>query len=319
MASRLSIGKLDDKTEMNKIQVTKLHTLAGHKDSVYTLEGVSDSQFVSGAGDGMIVLWDLNKPMDGHLIAKLENSIYAIHQESERGHLLVGHNYDGVHVIDWESQKELGSLNFTQAAIFSINSLKGFAFVGTGDGEVVVININELKIIHRITLSDQRVRSIAINPISSEIAIGYSDAVIRVLDLMNYKLLYELTAHAKSIFKLQYSPDFSRLISTSRDAHFKVWNANENYSFQEDIVAHMYTINDITYNSQGTLFATCSMDKSIKIWDASSYKLLKVIDKARHAGHGTSVNKLWWNNTNDQLVSASDDRSISVWDIHLEE
>ncbi|MFM8834779.1 MAG: WD40 repeat domain-containing protein, partial [Cytophagales bacterium] len=52
----------------------------------------------------------------------------------------------------------------------------------------------------------------------------------------------------------------------------------------------------------------------IKIWDANTLQLLKVIDKARHAGHGTSVNKLWWSSHQQQLVSASDDRSISVWE-----
>jgi WD40 repeat protein len=57
------------------------------------------------------------------------------------------------------------------------------------------------------------------------------------------------------------------------------------------------------------------MDKSIKIWDATTFRLLKVIDRARHAGHGTSINKLLWTNFNNQLVSASDDKRISVWDI----
>ena len=57
------------------------------------------------------------------------------------------------------------------------------------------------------------------------------------------------------------------------------------------------------------------MDKSIKIWDAREYKLLKVIDKARHAGHGTSINKLWWSEYENLLVSASDDKKISVWNL----
>ena len=57
------------------------------------------------------------------------------------------------------------------------------------------------------------------------------------------------------------------------------------------------------------------MDKSIKVWDAETFQLLKVIDKARHAGHGTSVNRLLWTNHNNLLVSASDDRSISIWDL----
>jgi WD40 repeat protein len=42
---------------------------------------------------------------------------------------------------------------------------------------------------------------------------------------------------------------------------------------------------------------------------------LKVIDKGRHAGHGTSVNKLLWTSFKNQLVSASDDRTISAWDL----
>jgi WD40 repeat protein len=60
------------------------------------------------------------------------------------------------------------------------------------------------------------------------------------------------------------------------------------------------------------------MDKSIKVWDRASRKLLKVIDKSRHAGHGTSVNKLVWMKYNDLLVSCSDDRTISVWDVKFE-
>ncbi|PIQ20460.1 MAG: hypothetical protein COW65_14840, partial [Cytophagales bacterium CG18_big_fil_WC_8_21_14_2_50_42_9] len=64
-------------------------------------------------------------------------------------------------------------------------------------------------------------------------------------------------------------------------------------------------------------FATCSMDKSIKVWHAQSFKLLKVIDKARHAGHGTSVNKLFWSDRQNSLVSCSDDRTVSVWNLNF--
>ena len=61
------------------------------------------------------------------------------------------------------------------------------------------------------------------------------------------------------------------------------------------------------------------MDKSIKVWDAESFKLLKVIDRARHAGHGTSINKLQWTNFHNQIVACSDDRSISVWKLHFDQ
>jgi WD40 repeat protein len=58
------------------------------------------------------------------------------------------------------------------------------------------------------------------------------------------------------------------------------------------------------------------MDKTLKIWDASEFKLLKVIDFARHGGHKNSVNKLYWSDYQDLLVSASDDKKISVWKLN---
>jgi WD40 repeat protein len=65
------------------------------------------------------------------------------------------------------------------------------------------------------------------------------------------------------------------------------------------------------------------MDKSVKVWDARLFKLLKVIDKARYAGHGTSVNRTLWSayaieNGQYSIISASDDRTISLWDVQLE-
>jgi WD40 repeat protein len=95
----------------------------------------------------------------------------------------------------------------------------------------------------------------------------------------------------------------------------KVWDVSANYIQVAEVVAHMYAINHLDFSPDGKHFVTCSMDKSIKVWDTEALKLLKVIDRARHAGHGTSVNKLLWTSFNNQLLSASDDRTISVWQI----
>ena len=99
----------------------------------------------------------------------------------------------------------------------------------------------------------------------------------------------------------------------------KIWSIEDKKVLYliEDIVAHMYAINHINYHLNGHYFVTCSMDKSIKIWDAHTFKLTRVIDKGRYAGHGTSVNKLLSMPNKNSLISCSDDRTISVWDINF--
>jgi WD40 repeat protein len=95
-----------------------------------------------------------------------------------------------------------------------------------------------------------------------------------------------------------------------------VWDI-KTLTLEKDVVAHMYAINHIAFSPDERHFVTCSMDKSIKVWDSQSLQLKKVIDKSRHAGHGTSVNKVLWMPFNNWLVSCSDDRSISVWSIKI--
>jgi WD40 repeat protein len=169
-----------------------------------------------------------------------------------------------------------------------------------------------------IRVSDKSVRCLAINPQTRELAVGYSDHQIRIFSLEDFQPKQTLTGHENSVFTLAYSPDYRYLLSGSRDAHLNVWEVSGPYVLLQSIAAHMYAINHLAYTQDGKYFATCSMDKSIKIWDANTFRLLKVIDRARHAGHGTSVNRLFWPEDSYRLVSCSDDRTLSVWNISFE-
>jgi len=298
---------------MSKVQVNKLHTLTGHRDCVYTLARASAPHlFFSAGGDGMVALWDMNHPEEGELIAKLPNSIYAIHHLPEQNLLVAGHNYEGIHLLDWREKKEVASLQMTTAAIFDIKSFNNDLLIATGDGLLTIVDREKWVIKKKLLASERSVRTMAINPVAGEVAVGYSDNFIRIFDLDGYLLKKEWQAHTNSVFTLTYDQEYKMLLSGSRDARIKVWET-VGYTLQEEIAAHLFAINHIEFSPDGKHFVTCSMDKSVKVWDTSALQLLKVIDKARHAGHGTSVNKLLWTSFNNELVSASDDRTLSVW------
>ena len=302
-------------------QIQKLTTLTGHHDSVYALAQGSQPQEIFSAGsDGFVVRWDLEAsvsslPTHGRLVVRMPSSVYALCFIKEKNYMVVGQNYKGVHLIDLIDNKEISSSSMTSSAIFDIQYFKEILFVGCGDGTLTMLNANDLSTIKRLHLSNKSVRCLAINPLRNELAIGYSDSYIRVLDLETLSVKQEIAAHTNSVFSLTYSPDNQYLLSGSRDAHLKIWRANEGYDLHQDIVAHLFTINHIIYSPDNQYFATCSKDKSVKLWCAEDFKLLKVIDKARYAGHGTSVNKLLWTSYYDMLLSCSDDNTISVWNI----
>jgi WD40 repeat protein len=301
------------------IQVEKLHTLLGHRDCVYqVVQGAEPWEVYSAGGDGFVVRWDLRQPETGTLLAKVEASVYAMHFDPLTAELVVGQNYDGLQIIDVAQRKVIGSIKLTNAAIFDIQREGDTLYVATGDGVIIVVDRRELAVRKHIKAGEDRARSIALHPTEDTFAVGYSDYHIREFSKSDFGLLRQWKAHDNSIFHLSYQHPEHRLISVSRDARFKAWQSPETEQPYTEVVAHMFAINHLAYSPDYRYFLTCSMDKSIKLWDASAYRLLKVIDKARHAGHGTSINRVLWTNYEDLVVSASDDRTLNVWKIRIE-
>lgn len=305
---------------MSKFLVEKLHTLRGHRDCVYTLAaGVGPHTFFSAGGDGLVVRWNLNNPEQGKVVAKVPTSIYALCYDRDRNWLIVGQNYEGIHVVNLETGRKQGSVKLGKAALFDIQLHANALFVATGEGEVLVMDYDTLAVKQRLRPSQQRARSMMLNPDANELAVGSSDHRTRIYDTVHYQLKHTVIGHTNSVFTTRYTPDYQFLITAGRDARLKIWDVRKNYQLTESIAAHMYAINYVDFSPDGRYFATGSMDKSVKVWDALRFRLLKVIDKARHAGHGTSVNRvLWLPNTSEEprtLVSASDDRTISVWNL----
>ncbi|WP_031530388.1 WD40 repeat domain-containing protein [Dyadobacter crusticola] len=298
------------------MNIHKVDTFSGHRDSVYTIISDSTSHgFYSAGGDGFVIQWDLNKPDLGNLVARAGTSVYALALNPEDQKLWIGQNYEGIQLLDTVSNKIEKTSKITAAAIFDIKISGENALIATGDGVIIVVDIPSFSVRKHIKVSGKSVRSIAVNPYTNEFATGDSECNVHIFDLDGFVLKKTIQSHSNSVFSVRYSPDGHYLFTTGRDAHLKIWDVNDAYGTVADIPAHMYAINDIAFSPDQQLFATCSMDKSIKVWDTATFKLKKIIDRARHAGHGTSVNKLLWTTCENQLISCSDDRMISVWKV----
>ena len=296
--------------------VTKLFDFSGHSQPIYSLQHAGDGYtFFSGGGDGLVVAWDIRHPDAGKVIARIEGTIYSMLYIPELRLLAVGKNNEGIHLIDVNSNSIKASIYVGPYSIFDMVFLNGKILAGTGSGELIEIDIDLKQISRRNKVSDQSLRCLAINKSTGAVAAGFSDNQIRIFEGSDYTCTQQWFAHQNSVFSLSYTPDGKYLLSASRDAQIKQWSVNEHYANIRVIPAHLFAINHLSLSPGYEFFITCSMDKTIKVWSIETLELLRVVDKARHGGHGNSVNRSAWLDSNT-FLTAGDDRKISIWKVN---
>ena len=303
-------------SEIFRPPVTKIATLGGHRDAVYALAGGGGNTVYSGSADGMVVGWDTADPArDGELLARVQNSVYALRHLPALNMLALGHNFQGVQVLDLDGRQLVQATALPPVAIFEMvfSERRQRLYVALGDGTLAVLTVPDFRLERLLRLADKSLRCLALHEGRNELAVGSSDTRTRILDLDSLETRFTLGESTNSVFTVAYSPDGAHLLTAGRDAQIRTWDVAAGYALAGTVPAHLYTINHLAFSPGGDYLASCSLDKSIKLWDAATLTLLRVLDRARAAGHGTSVNRLVWPGTENRLVSCSDDRSLAIW------
>jgi len=300
------------------IKVEKLHQLTGHNASVFCVNDFfEDASFLSGAGDGWVVKWDLRDPEVGRLVAKVETQIFSLKYIKDSNIVVVGNMNGGVHWVNLADPEKTKNIAHHRKGVFDIIQYDQWILTAGGAGLLSRWDIAQKRAVDSLHLTNRSLRCMDYCPRRNEIAVGASDNAIHLLEAETLQIRSKWPqAHDNSVFTVKYNQDGTLLFSGGRDAMLKVWDL-EKQTCLNDQPAHWFTINDLALSPSGRYLASASRDKTIKIWDAHSFKLLKVLDTVRDGGHLNSVNRLYWSSFNNTLVSCSDDRSIILWNMDV--
>lgn len=299
--------------------VMRRAVLRGHRDCVYALAPGAEGQLFSAGADGLVVAWDAAAPdpdATGTLVAQVSGSVYAVRWRPATNHLLIGHNGQGVHVVDLAARQVVRAPALGAAPVFALalSEKLGRAWAALGDGTLAELDLTTYAVRRTLPLSTAALRTLAFSDTRDELVVAGSDHLIRVLDADTLALKHTLTGHTNSVFSAELSPDETQLVTTGRDAHLRFWDAAHGYAPGAAVVAHRFAINHAAYSPDGAVVATASLDKSIKLWSARTGRLLQVLDRGRlTGGHGTSVNRVVWLAGRRELASCSDDRTVALW------
>lgn len=286
-----------------------------HQGSIYALApGGTDTTFLSAGSEGIVAQWNLDDPANAVALAKVDGQVFSLLLLPEKNHLVIGTMSGGLHVIDLNQKKEIHYITYHEQSIFDIKLHEEQLFVASKDGTLSVWSAIDYTLQRVLTISDLSLRMIDFHPFRNEAIVACSDNHCYVVDIEHWKIKAVLQGPENSVFSVCYTPDGERLLAGSRDAQLYVYDMKTN-RLERQIKAHLYTINHIQFILGNKLFATASRDKTVRIWDATTFELLKAIDKEKYSGHINSVNRLLWITSRSCLISASDDRSIIAWKI----
>ena len=296
------------------MEINKQAVFSGHQDGVYALCKKDDNHFFSAAGDGMLILWDMQNPDEGEVVARLPQATYSLVYMQEKEILIAGTRFGNLYAFDLKNRKLLKQASLP-GDIFKLSRIpdKGTIMAAMAGGHFCFFDEDTLEIKTAYHPVNENARAIALSHSGKIAATGWSDHHIRIYDTDTFKEIFAFPAHQNSVFALAFTPDDKYLLSGGRDAAIRIWEHEHAFENYLNLPAHWFTVNDIQFSPNGKYFASASRDKSAKIWRTEGFGLVHVIDNKRFEAHSHSVNILLW--MGDILITAGDDRQIISWEL----
>ncbi len=290
--------------------------LTGHNAAIYALAAYKGAgQFLSAAGEGWVVRWDLQQGQDGHLLTQVEGSIFGLLYLPDTQQIAVGTMQGGLYWLDLETNTPLVQTLAHAGGVFALAADTAHLYTAGGDGRLVRWGRGSRKKEETLELSPKAIRRLALSPEGTTLWAAGSEGIIYTIDLPNFSLRSQTPAHSNSVFSLLYLPQYERLVSGGRDAYMRLWSAKSGEDLRllnaDTLPAHLFTVNDLVLSPCGNFIASASRDKTVKIWRSSDLQLLRVMDTIRYSLHRHSVNCLLWQE--NQLITGSDDRSLMIY------
>lgn len=122
------------------------------------------------------------------------------------------------------------------------------------------------------------------SPDGNLLAYANNDSAIKVVDVINGKLIQSLNGHKDQINNVTFSPDGKIIISESNKNIIKLWDIASGQWIIIPGIDSEY-VKFIRFSPNGKVITSVSYNDTIKIWDATSRKLIRKLE-----GNSGSIN-----------------------------
>nr|XP_040037012.1 PWP2 small subunit processome component [Gasterosteus aculeatus aculeatus] len=278
------------------------YSLGGHKDLIVGCFFEKDSlDLYTVSQDGTLCVWESDAELQDLVLKKDRDKRKPPSQgeedeEEEEGDKAEGEVIRGKAEAPKEKDgrknvryQQISKHFFNKEGDF--NNLTAAAFhkptrilvTGFASGTFHLHELPEFNLIHSLSISQQRISSVAINGSGDWIGFGCSGlGQLLVWEWQSESYVFKQQGHFNNMASLAYSPDGQYIATGGDDGKVKVWNANSGLCFVT-FTEHTSSVTNVTFTSSGFVIVSASLDGTVRAYDLHRYRNFRTFASPRPA------------------------------------
>ncbi|KAJ3535234.1 hypothetical protein NM688_g7006 [Phlebia brevispora] len=322
-------------------------TFAGHRDAVLNAYFSSDCNTIyTVSRDGAVFTWKA-KPSDAETDSDSDDEDEPIASTSALGNS-IAHTRWGVH------KRSYFNIPNTKVVCSTFHAPSNLLVVGFSSGVFGLWEMPAFQNIHTLSISQEKISSVAINPSGEWLAFGAKKlGQLLVWEWQSESYVLKQQGHYFDMNTLSYAPDGQNVATGGDDGKVKVWNTISGFCFVT-FSEHSAAVSGVEFAKQGQVLFSASLDGTVRAFDLIRYRNFRTftsptpvqfsclaVDPSGEvvaagsadsfevflwsvqtgklldvlSGHEGPISSLAFSPTGNLLASGSWDRSVRVWNV----
>ncbi|CAE6493983.1 unnamed protein product [Rhizoctonia solani] len=335
---------------LNPIEGFRPKTFAGHRDMVLNAYFSEDHRTVyTISRDGAVFVWREKADIQDDDESNSESGVQKPGPPSESPLLHeIAQTRWGI------SERHYFNQSNTKVVCSTFHPHLNFLIVGFSTGFFGFWEMPSFNNVHTLSISQERISSVAINPSGEWIAFGAKKlGQLLVWEWQSESYVLKQQGHYFDMNTLSFSQDGQNIATGGDDGKVKVWNTRSGFCFVT-FTEHTSAISAVEFAKQGQILFTASLDGTVRAYDLVRYRNFRTftspspvqfsslaVDPSGEVvaagstdsfevfmwsvqtgklldiltGHEGPISALAFSPTGSQLASASWDKSVRIWEV----